>query len=176
MSQGEAQIRKLGRPGDLGWVVMAHGEIYAQEFGWNTEFEELVLQIVADFTHDRTPTTSAAWIAELGDRRVGCVFCVPDAEPTVAKLRILLVDPAARGHRLGHRLVSTALEFARDAGYRRARLWTNHPLAAARSIYLDLGFVLVAEEEHHSFGVQLTGQTYELDLRDAGPSRSATPA
>ncbi|MBV9336069.1 MAG: GNAT family N-acetyltransferase [Solirubrobacterales bacterium] len=168
MPQGEAQIRELGLPGDLGWVVMAHGEIYAQEFGWNAEFEELVLQIVADFVRDATPTPRAAWIAELGERRVGCVFCVPDSEPAVAKLRILLVDPAARGRRLGHRLISTALEFARDAGYQRARLWTNHPLVAARRIYLDAGFALVAEEEHHSFGVQLTGQVYEMELRDRG--------
>ena len=168
MPRGEAQIRELGLPGDLGWVVMAHGEIYAQEFGWNVEFEELVLQIVADFVREATPTPSGAWIAELRERRVGCVFCVPDTEPGVAKLRILLVDPAARGRRLGHRLLSTALEFARDAGYQRARLWTNHPLAAARRIYLDAGFVLVAEEEHHSFGVQLTGQVYEMDLRDRG--------
>ncbi|MBV9196659.1 MAG: GNAT family N-acetyltransferase [Solirubrobacterales bacterium] len=168
MSRGEAQIRELGQPGDLGWVVMAHGEIYAQEFGWNAEFEELVLQIVADYARDATPTASAAWIVELGERRVGCVFCVPDTEPTVAKLRILLVDPSARGHRLGHRLISTALEFARDAGYQRARLWTNHPLVAARRIYLDAGFVLVAEEEHRSFGVQLTSQVYEMDLRDRG--------
>ena len=168
MPQGEAQIRELGLPGDLGWVVMAHGEIYAQEFGWNAEFEELVLQIVADFVRDATPTPRAAWIAELGERRVGCVFCVPDSKPAVAMLRILLVDPAARGRRLGQRLISTALEFARDAGYQRARLWTNHPLVAARRIYLDAGFVLVAEEAHHSFGVQLTGQVYEMDLRDRG--------
>ena len=168
MPQGEAQIRELGLPGDLGWVVMAHGEIYAQEFGWNAEFEELVLQIVADFVRDATPTPRAAWIAELGERRVGCVFCVPDSKPAVAMLRILLVDPAARGRRLGHRLISTALEFARDAGYQRARLWTNHPLVAARRIYLDAGFALVAEEEHHSFGVQLTGQVYEMELRDRG--------
>ncbi len=176
MAAGEAQIRELGQPGDLGWVVMAHGEIYAQEFGWNTEFEELVLQIVAEFARDATHATSAAWIAELGGRRVGCVFCVPDAEAAVAKLRILLVDPAARGHRLGHRLITTALEFAREAGYERARLWTNHPLVAARRIYLDAGFVLVTEEQHHSFGVQLTGQVYDLDLRDRGQSRSVTPA
>ncbi|HLI61433.1 MAG TPA: GNAT family N-acetyltransferase [Solirubrobacteraceae bacterium] len=164
MARDEAHIRELGEPGDLGWVVMAHGEIYAEEFGWSTEFEALVLQIVAEFARGDSRGPRAAWIAELGRRRVGCVFCVADDEPAVARLRILLVDPVARGQRLGQRLVATALQFARDAGYERVRLWTNHPLAAARRIYLDAGFELVAEEEHHSFGVSLTGQIYELDL------------
>ncbi|HZE06302.1 MAG TPA: GNAT family N-acetyltransferase [Solirubrobacteraceae bacterium] len=142
---------------------MAHGEIYAKEFGWDTDFEKLVLQIVADYARD-LPARSGAWIAELHGERVGCIFCVPDAERDSAKLRILLVDPRARGRRLGHRLLATALDFAQTAGYRRVRLWTNHPLRAARRIYLDAGFTLTAEEEHHSFGVQLTGQTYELEL------------
>jgi GNAT superfamily N-acetyltransferase len=166
MPASDVRIRPLGEPGDLGWVVMAHGEIYAKEFGWNTDFEVLVLQIVADFARDASTTTSAAWIAELDGRRVGCIFCVPDAEPAIAKLRILLVDPAARGQRLGHRLLNTALQFAQTAGFQRVRLWTNHPLLAAQRIYQEAGFALTAEEEHHSFGVQLTGQTYELDLRD----------
>jgi GNAT superfamily N-acetyltransferase len=143
---------------------MAHGELYSAEFGWNTEFERLVLQIVAEFARQDDPPDSGAWIAEAGARRVGCVFCVPDGEPGVAKLRILLVDPVARGQRLGQRLVDTALQFARGAGYERVRLWTNHPLVAARRIYLAAGFSLVAEEEHESFGVRLTGQVYELDL------------
>lgn len=144
--------------------MKAHGEIYAQEFGWNTEFEVLVLQIVADFTRDTSPTPRAAWIAELGGSRVGCIFCVPDDDPGVAKLRILLVDPIARGQHLGKRLVATALQFACSAGFERVRLWTNHPLVAARRVYTEIGFVLVAEQTHHSFGVDLTGQTYELDL------------
>src|SRR5215469_14408156 len=148
MPTSDVRIRELGEPGDLGWVVMAHGEIYAKEFGWNTEFEMLVLQIVADFVRD---ASGAAWIAERGDRRVGCVFCVPDADPAVAKLRILLVDPAARGQRLGRRLVATALRHAHTAGFQRVRLWTNHPLVAAQRIYEDAGFVLIAEEPHHSF-------------------------
>jgi|SRR5579875_1342582 len=177
MADGEARIRELGQPGDLGWVVMAHGEIYAEEFGWNTEFEALVLQIVAEFARDEPAGPSAAWIAELDARRVGCVFCVADEAPGVAKLRILLVDPGARGQRLGQRLVATAVRFARDAGYERMRLWTNHPLAAARRIYLEAGFALVAEQEHHSFGVALTGQTYELDLAPcAQPTGTERPA
>ena len=160
---GEASIRPLGRPGDLGWVVMAHGEIYAAEFGWNTEFEALVARIVADYAADPDPGREAAWIAEAGGRRVGCVFLVA-RDCDTAQLRILLVDPAARGQRLGRRLVGECVGFARRAGYRRMVLWTNEPLAAARQIYLAAGFSLVSEERHHSFGVDLTGQHYELDL------------
>ncbi len=159
----EPAIRPLGRPGDLGWVVMAHGEVYAREFGWNGEFEALVARIVADYAAAHDPGREAAWIAELGGRRVGCVFLVARDADT-AQLRILLVDPAGRGRDLGRRLVGECLAFARRAGYRRMTLWTNHPLAAARRIYLEAGFSLVSEERHHSFGVDLTGQVYELDL------------
>ena len=158
-----ATIRPLGHPGDLGWVVMAHGELYAAEFGWSTEFEALVAKIVADYAGGRDPEREVAWIAEAGGRRVGCVFVVAKDADT-AQLRILLVDPAARGHHLGQRLVDECVTFARRAGYRRMVLWTNHPLAAARHIYLAAGFSLVGEEPHHSFGVDLTGQYYELDL------------
>jgi GNAT superfamily N-acetyltransferase len=160
---GEATIRPLGRPGDLGWVVKAHGEVYAQEFGWNTEFEALVARIVADYAAGHDPEREAAWIAELGGHRVGCVFLVARDADT-AQLRILLVDPAGRGHDLGRRLVAECLTFARRAGYPRMMLWTNDPLTAARHIYLEAGFTLVSEEKHHSFGVDLTGQVYELDL------------
>jgi GNAT superfamily N-acetyltransferase len=156
-------IRPLGAPGDLGWVVKAHGEIYASEFGWDTSFEALVARIVADFAVDHDPQREAAWLAEVGGHRAGCVFCVREDEET-AKLRILLVDPAARGHGLGHALVDTCVDFARSAGYHRIRLWTNDPLADARRIYLKKGFALVEEEPHHSYGVELIGQTYELDL------------
>ena len=155
-------IRGLDRPGDLGWVVMAHGEVYATEFGWDTRFEALVARIVADYAAAAGPRT-AAWVAELDGERVGCVFLVGDDDET-ARLRILLVHPAGRGHGFGGRLVDAALERARSFGYRRIILWTNHPLAAARKIYLDRGFVLVAEEPHRSFGVDLVGQTYELAL------------
>jgi GNAT superfamily N-acetyltransferase len=158
-----ATIRPLGRPGDLGWVVMAHGELYAAEFGWDTEFEALVAKIVADYAGGHDPQREAAWIAEAGGQRVGCVFLVAKDADT-AQLRILLVDPAARGHHLGQRLVDECLAFARRAGYRRMVLWTNHPLVAARHIYLAAGFSLVSEEPHHSFGVDLIGQHYELDL------------
>ena len=160
-------IRPLGRPGDLGWVVLAHGETYAAEFGWDTSFEALVARIVADYAVDHDSAREAAWIAEVNGERVGCVFCVAADEQT-AQLRILLVDPAARGRSLGGRLVDECLAFARRAGYLRIRLWTNHPLVAARRIYLSRGFRLVQEEPHHSFGTDLTGQVYERELASAG--------
>jgi GNAT superfamily N-acetyltransferase len=156
-------IRELGLPGDLGWVVMAHGEQYAAEFGWDASFEALVARIVADYASDHQPGREAAWIAERAGRRVGCVFCVRKDDET-AQLRILLVTPEGRGSGLGQRLVDRAIEFARAAGYRRMVLWTNDPLAAARRIYLDRGFRLVDEERHHSFGVDLVGQNYALAL------------
>ena len=159
----EPLIRPLGRPGDLGWVVQAHGEVYAAEFGWDGEFEALVAHIVADYAGGHDPVREAAWIAELDGRRVGCVFCVA-ADAETAQLRILLVHPTARGHGLGARLTRCCLDFARAAGYARMRLWTNHPLAAARHIYLAAGFRLVGTDRHRSFGADLTGQTYELDL------------
>jgi GNAT superfamily N-acetyltransferase len=156
-------LRPLGHPGDLGWVVMAHGEVYAAEFGWDETFEALVARIVADYAGRHDPDREAAWIAEHGGRRVGCVFCVAADERT-AQLRILLVHPDARGHGLGARLTAECIRFARSAGYERLRLWTNDPLVAARAVYLAAGFVLVGEEPHTSFGVDLVGQTYELDL------------
>lgn len=163
MVPGELLIRPLGRPGDLGWVVQAHGEIYAQEYGFNGEFEALVARIVADYAAGPDREREAAWIAEAGGHRAGCVFVVAKGADT-AQLRILLVDPAARGHQLGRRLVGQAVEFARQAGYQRMMLWTNDVLAAARRIYLEAGFRLLSEEAHHSFGTDLTGQVYELDL------------
>src|SRR5262249_18557109 len=130
-----ARIRPIGQPGDLGWVVLAHGEIYAAEFGWDTTFEALVARIVADYAGNHDPAREAAWIAEQDGRGVGCVFCVA-ADQAPAQLRILLVPPSARGQRLGGRLVDECITFARQAGYQRMRLWTNHPLAAARQVYL----------------------------------------
>jgi GNAT superfamily N-acetyltransferase len=173
-----AVIRALGQPGDLGWVVMKHGEVYAREFGWNGEFEALVARIVADYAAACDPEREAAWVAELDGSRAGCVFVVAKDADT-AQLRILLVDPSARGRDLGRRLVNECIEFARRAGYRRMMLWTNHPLVAARRIYLAAGFRLVSEESHHSFGTDLTGQIYELDLqaaREPEPSGARGPA
>jgi GNAT superfamily N-acetyltransferase len=161
--QARVTIRRLGQPGDLGWVVMAHGEIYAAEFGWDTTFEALVARIVADYATEHDPAREAAWIAEADGRRVGCVLCVAAGE-RVAKLRVLLVDPSARGLHIGHRLVEACMQFARDAGYTRMQLWTNDVLAAARGIYLRHGFKLIAQEPHHSYGADLVGQTYEAEL------------
>ena len=158
-----ASIRRLGRPGDLGWVVMAHGELYNAEFGWNSEFEALVARIVADFATHHDPAREAAWIAEVDGRRVGCVFCVA-GEEGAARLRILLVDPAERGHGVGRRLVDTCVVFARAVGYRRLTLWTNDVLVAARRLYEAAGFRIVDQDHHHSFGHDLVGQNWVHDL------------
>lgn len=139
---------------------MAHGEVYAQEFGWDTTFEALIARIVADFD----PVAGAAWIAEVDGRRAGCIFCVPGDDAKTAKLRILLVHPAGRGQGLGGRLVDEAIAWAGARGFARMQLWTNHPLEAARHLYLARGFRLIAEERHRSFGRDLIGQTYELAL------------
>jgi len=161
-------IRDLGAPGDLGWMIMAHGELYAAEFGWDTSFEALVAKIVADFAgfaEPGEPAREAGWIAELGGQRVGCVLCVADEDDRrAARLRILLVDPAARGHGVGAKLVDRCVDFAREAGYDRLDLWTNNVLGAARRIYRSRGFVLEAENRHHSFGHDLVGESWSLTL------------
>ena len=161
----QVRVRRAGRPGDLGWVVMAHGEIYHRQFGWDTGFEALVARIVADHAAGHDPAREAAWIAEVDGARAGCVFLVAGDDPGTARLRILLVDPAARGLGIGTRLVGECLAFARAAGYERVTLWTNDVLVAARRIYQRFGFVLTDEEPHHSFGHDLVGQNWELDLR-----------
>ncbi|HEV8571060.1 MAG TPA: GNAT family N-acetyltransferase [Actinoplanes sp.] len=152
-------IRRLGKPGDLGWVVMAHGEVYAAQFGWDTGFEALVARIVADYANGADPDREAAWIAESNGERAGCVFLVA-GEDNMAKLRILLVHPDARGHGLGTRLVDECLAFARAAGYRAVTLWTNDVLTSARRIYQAAGFELVDKKPHHSFGKELVGETW----------------
>jgi len=158
-----AVIRPLDRPGDLGWVVLADGEVYAAEFGWDTSFEALVARIVADYAADHDPAREAAWIAEVDGQRAGCVFCVAGDE-TTAQLRILLVDPAVRGLGLGVRLVDACVSFARASGCRRLTLWTNDVLISARRIYEAAGFELVEAERHHSFGHDLVGQNWARDL------------
>lgn len=158
------EIRPLGRPGDLGWVVQAHGELYAEQFGWDGTFEALVARIVADYAEKHDPQREAAWIAEADGERAGCVFCVAGAEPDTAQLRILLVDPAARGLGVGAALVDECVRFATDAGYRRITLWTNDVLRSARRIYQAAGFELVDSEPHRSFGQDLVGQTWSRDL------------
>lgn len=152
------------RPGDLGWIIERNAEVYAAEFGWNAEYETLVARIVADFAASHDPEREAVWIAELDGERAGCVFCVDDKAPDTARLRLLLVDPAARGHGIGERLVDECVAFARAAGYTEMVLWTNGILSGARRIYQRVGFELVAEHAHHSFGHELVGQDWRLVL------------
>jgi DNA-binding MarR family transcriptional regulator/GNAT superfamily N-acetyltransferase len=150
-------------PGDYGWIVARHGAIYAAEYGWDATFEGLVARVVSDFIADHDPSREAAWVADLDDEPVGCVFCVARDDST-AQLRILLVEPEARGHGIGARLVDECVRFARRAGYRRIVLWTNDVLVSARRIYEAAGFTLDGEEPHHSFGHDLVGQMWSLDL------------
>lgn len=152
------------RPGDLGWAVERNAAVYAEEFGWDEEYEALVARIVADFAATRDPEREAVWIAELDGRRAGCVFCVRDRAPGTARLRLLLVDPPARGHGIGRRLVDACTAFARSADYTDIVLWTNDVLAGARSIYQRAGFELVGSKPHHSFGKDLVGQDWRLAL------------
>jgi DNA-binding MarR family transcriptional regulator/GNAT superfamily N-acetyltransferase len=151
-------------PGDLGWIVQRNAALYAAEYGWNADYEGLVARIVADYAEDHDPRLERTWIAELDGRPVGCVMCVRDDAPATARLRLLLVEPDARGLGIGDRLVGTLVDFAREAGYREVVLWTNDVLTAARRIYQRHGFVLVAEKPHRSFGRDLTGQDWLLDL------------
>jgi GNAT superfamily N-acetyltransferase len=158
-------VRRADRPGDLGWMVMAHGEIYAQQFGWNTDFEAMVAAIVGRYAAGHDPATENAWVAEVDGRRAGSILLAAGDRPSVAKLRVLLVSPEARGLGLGSRLVETCLDFARTAGYHQVTLWTTDNLTSARRIYEAYGFVLTDEEKHHSFGHDLVGQNWTLDLR-----------
>ncbi|MER6092076.1 bifunctional helix-turn-helix transcriptional regulator/GNAT family N-acetyltransferase [Streptomyces bluensis] len=156
-------------PGDLGWIVQRNAAVYAAEYGFDADYEGLVARIVADFAEDHDPDRERVWIAELDGRPVGSVMCVRDDNdpPGAARLRLLLVEPDARGLGIGNRLVRACVEFAREVGYREMVLWTNDCLASARRIYQHHGFTLVAEKPHHSFGVDLVGQDWRLDLHGA---------
>jgi DNA-binding MarR family transcriptional regulator/N-acetylglutamate synthase-like GNAT family acetyltransferase len=151
------------RAGDIGWVVERHGELYAREYGWDSTMEGLVAEIAGRFLTRFDPARERCWIAELDGQRAGCVFLVKHST-TVAKLRLLLVEPAARGHSIGTRLVDECIAFARQAGYRKLTLWTNDVLHAARRIYQRAGFRLVREGRHHAFGQDLVEQVWDLKL------------
>jgi DNA-binding MarR family transcriptional regulator/GNAT superfamily N-acetyltransferase len=151
------------RPGDMGWVVQAHGRLYFEEYGWDERFEALVAQIAADFVKNFDSERERCWIAELDGEPVGSVFLVKESKST-AKLRLLLVEPRARGRGLGRRLVEECIAFARAKGYRKLVLWTQSNLAAARAIYGKTGFRKVKEEKHARFGTRLAGEYWELKL------------
>jgi DNA-binding MarR family transcriptional regulator/GNAT superfamily N-acetyltransferase len=165
--EGEAAPRPVLRglkPGDLGLVTARQAILYAEEYGWNGDYEALVARILADFHQCFDPTRDAAWIAEMDERMVGSIFLVHGDTPDVGKLRLLYVEPDARGAGIGQMLVAACVDRAREVGYERLDLWTNSVLSVARRIYERAGFVLVDETPHHSFGKDLVGQTWSLAL------------
>ena len=159
---GDVRLRDLA-PGDAGWIVERHGALYASEFGYDATFEGLVAKIAGAFLESHDPRSERAWIAERAGARVGSVLLVR-ADDETAKLRLLIVEPSARGHGVGARLVEACTTFARDCGYRRITLWTQSHLAAARTLYQRAGYVRVAEEAHRSFGLDLVAETWVLEL------------
>lgn len=160
---GSAWLLRPLRPGDLGWVISRHGAIYAEEFGWDASFEAFVAELAAGIMKNFCPAREAAWIAERDGVPVGSVFLVRESDE-VAKLRLLIVDPAARGLGIGARLNDECTRFARACSYRRITLWTNSVLRAARRIYADAGYRLIHSEAYRGFGQDLVSETWELEL------------
>jgi DNA-binding MarR family transcriptional regulator/GNAT superfamily N-acetyltransferase len=163
-SRAQEFTLRAPEPGDLGWIVQANGALYAREYGWDATYEALVARIVAEFAAEHDPERERAWIATVDGRPAGCILCVRKDDAT-ARLRLLLVESWARGMGIGERLTSECIAFARAAGYSEIVLWTNDILVAARRIYQRAGFVLMDEERHHSFGHDLVGQDWRLELR-----------
>jgi DNA-binding MarR family transcriptional regulator/GNAT superfamily N-acetyltransferase len=152
------------QPGDMGWIVHRQAILYAQEYGWDGTYEALAAEIVAQFIKNYDPKRECCWIVEKDGERVGAVFLAKASEET-ARLRLLHVELAARGHGIGKRLIGECVRFARQAGYQKITLWTQSVLHAARHLYKQAGFKVVHKEQHHTFGKDLTGETWELDLR-----------
>ena len=160
---GEVSLRPL-RPGDVGWIIHRQTVLYTREYGWDWTYEGLASRILGAFVAEFDAAREDGWVAERGGAIVGSIFLMKSDDPAVAKLRLLYVEPSARGAGVGRRLVGTCIARARELGYRELTLWTNDVLVAARRIYQAAGFRLVSEEPHHSFGYDLVGQTWTLDL------------
>ena len=174
LERSNAIALRPAQTGDIGWVTHRQALLYEREYGWDRTFEGLVARILGDFVAGFDPAREDAWIAEQDGAVLGSVFLMRSDDAEVARLRLLYVEPAARGHGVGRRLVDACIARARVLGYRTLTLWTNDVLVAARRIYQDTGFVLVQESAHRSFGHDLVGQTWNLDL--AGPEPAAAPA
>jgi DNA-binding MarR family transcriptional regulator/GNAT superfamily N-acetyltransferase len=158
-----AFLLRSHRPGDIGWIVSRHGAVYAEEFGWDISFEALVAEIAAHFIRSYDPSREHCWIAEVDGEPVGSIFLAKGSDE-VARLRLLLLEKKARGLGIGRALTEQCIRFARERGYTSITLWTQSILVAARGIYQRAGFRRIAEERHHSFGVDLVGETWELQL------------
>jgi DNA-binding MarR family transcriptional regulator/N-acetylglutamate synthase-like GNAT family acetyltransferase len=159
----EVSLRRL-RPGDVGWIIHRQAALYTQEYGWDWTYEGLASRILGAFVAEFDASREDGWVAERGGATVGSIFLMKSDDPRIAKLRLLYVEPSARGAGVGRKLVDTGVARARELGYRQLTLWTNDILVAARRIYQAAGFRLVSEEPHHSFGHDLVGQTWTLDL------------
>jgi DNA-binding MarR family transcriptional regulator/N-acetylglutamate synthase-like GNAT family acetyltransferase len=162
-TEGDLALRRL-RPGDAGWIIHRQAILYAQEYGWDWTYEGLASRILGTFVAEFDASREDAWVAERGGAIVGSIFLMKSGDPAIAKLRLLYVEPTARGAGVGRTLVTTCIARARELGYRDLTLWTNDILVAARGIYQGAGFRLVSEAPHHSFGHDLVGQTWTLDL------------